>query len=435
MDPRDILMELIREGLRSVDPYEAIFKRVSVSREYLSIEGKLIKRRRTHVIGFGKASIKMTKAIYDLLSNDIVGGVVISPEGEMKIGSIEILRGDHPKPSINTERASKRLLEYLGNVEENDLVIVLISGGGSALFEIPLPGIELEDIAEITDLLMRAGADIIELNTVRKHLSAVKGGRLLRYIRSREVVSLVISDVIGDPISFIASGPTSADETTFRDAIDILKKKSLWNRISERVKRVLERGLEGEVEETIKPGDPVLSRVMNIVIASNRIALEAIEKRAFDYDLNTLFLGPYVSGEAREVGKVLVAIAKSIKFLGKPLKPPALVISGGETTVTVRGRGVGGRNQEMCLSALIELKDTPDIYVACIGTDGIDGNSPAAGAIIDNSAYREALEKSLDPREYLERNDSYTFFKKINRAIETGPTGTNVGDIYLSLVV
>jgi glycerate 2-kinase len=241
--------------------------------------------------------------------------------------------------------------------------------------------------------------------------------------------------VIGDPISFIASGPTAADETTFRDAYYILVKRGVWSRVRDNVKEVILRGMRGDIEETVKPGDPILNKVINIIIASNIISLESIEKRALDLGFRVISLGPYIKGEAREVGKVFASIARSIKIIGKPIQPPALLLGGGETTVTVRGRGIGGRNQEMCLSILIEIKDLPNVYFACIGTDGIDGNSPAAGALVDHRIYEEALKRNMDPQDYLDRNDSYTFFKSLNRAIETGPTGVNVGDLYIGLIL
>ncbi|MEZ0289982.1 MAG: glycerate kinase, partial [Sulfolobales archaeon] len=340
----------------------------------------------------------------------------------------------HPIPRENTKRSSEILIEYLSNIREEDLVLILISGGGSALFEIPLPGLDLDDLAVTTDMLMRSGADIIELNIVRKHLSSVKGGRLLRYIKSREIYSLIMSDVIGDPISFIASGPTEADETTYNDAINVLRRRGLWDRVPGRVREILVKGSTGLIEESVKPGDEVLRRVKNIIVASNMMSLRAIERKARENNLNTLFLGPYVRGEAREVGRVIASILRSIRLLGEPVRPPVAIVSGGETTVTVRGRGVGGRNQETCLSIMIDIRDLDDIHFACVGSDGIDGISPAAGAIVDSRGYWEALELGLDPVDYLDRNDSYTILKKINRVIETGPTGTNVGDFYVGIV-
>ncbi|MGC9148554.1 MAG: glycerate kinase type-2 family protein [Sulfolobales archaeon] len=436
MDPENILVEFIKEGLKSADPYEAVTRNLRIDKENIVIKDQYrVKRRKTHVIGFGKSSVGMVKAVVDLLGNDVVGGVVISPDKEFQLGSVEIVKGDHPIPSTNTERASKKLIEYLKNIDKNDLTIILISGGGSALFEVPLPGVDLRDIAEISEMLMKAGADIIELNTVRKHLSMTKGGRLLKLVNSEEIVSLIISDVIGDPISFIASGPTAVDETTYRDAYNILIKRGIWSRIRDNVKEVIIRGMRGEIEESVKPGDPVLNKVKNIIIASNIISLESIEKQALNLGFKVLSLGPYIKGEAREVGKVLASIARSIKILRRPVEPPVVLLGGGETTVTVKGRGIGGRNQEMCLSILIEIKDLPNVYFACIGTDGIDGNSPAAGAIIDHRVYEEAMRRNIDPQDYLDRNDSYTFFKLLNRAIETGPTGVNVGDLYIGLIL
>ncbi|MEM1649346.1 MAG: glycerate-2-kinase family protein, partial [Sulfolobales archaeon] len=312
-------MKLIEVGLKAADPYESIMRNIRIKDDEILIGGFRTKLRKVHVIGFGKSSLRMAEALNDILGDFILGGVIITPDKSGRLGSIEISKGDHPIPGDNTSRSSERLLEYLSNVEEDDLVIILISGGGSALFEKPLPGLALRDLAVATDILMRSGADIIELNTVRKHLSAVKGGRLLRYIKSKEIYSLIMSDVIGDPISFIASGPTAADETTYKDAIEVLRNRKIWDKIPESVRRVLLKGLNGEVEESIKPGDKILEKVRNIIIASNIISLNAMEIYARERGFNVVNLGPYIAGEAREVGRTMASILKSIKNLGKPV--------------------------------------------------------------------------------------------------------------------
>jgi len=433
--PHDIILSLLKEGLEAADPYKAVINHVRIKNDKIIIGDRYeTVLRKIHVIGFGKSSYKMALAVNDLFEKNIVGGVIITPDQEGSLGNILVLKGDHPIPRDNTLRSSKKLLEYLENIDEKDLVFILISGGGSALFEIPLKDISLEEIALVSELLMKSGADIFELNTVRKHLSAVKGGRLLKYIKSKEIYSLIISDVIGDPISFIASGPTDADPTTYRDAVEVIKRRGLWNKIPDKIKDLLMKGMEGFVEESIKPGDKILNKCRNIVIASNKMSLEAIERKAKEIGFNTLFLGPYIQGEAREVGKMFASILRSIKKINKPISPPGAVIAGGETTVTVRGRGVGGRNQETCLSLMIEIKDLDNVYFACMGSDGVDGVSPAAGAVVDDKAYWEAVEKGLDPKTYLDNNDSYTILKSIGRTIETGYTGTNVGDFYIGLL-
>ena len=428
-------LQLLEEGLKAANARLAVARALRLEGKKLRVcDEELEVRGEIHVVGFGKASREMALGVLDALG-DVAGGVVIAPEDYPPVGPIEVLRGDHPIPKENTLASSKRLLKYLEErVSEEDIVFVLISGGGSALFEVPAPGVSLEDIAFVTKELMKRGADIVELNAVRKHLSSVKGGQLLRYVKARRVFSLIISDVVGDRLDTIASGPTAPDETTYRDAYEVLKRRGLWDAVPKSVRDRIEAGLRGEAPETVKPGDPLLRKVKNVIVASNRASLEAMAKRAKDLGYQPLILSPYVTGEAREVAKVLAAIIKSVKELGYPAKPPLAILAGGETTVTVRGDGVGGRNQELCLSLAIEVKGLEGVVAACMGTDGIDGVSPAAGAIIDGKLVELAMNRGLDPKEFLDRNDSYTFFKELDRAIITGYTGTNVNDIFVALI-
>jgi glycerate 2-kinase len=387
-----------------------------------------------HIIGFGKASLKMLEGVLNILGERVCGGVIITPNTTGKIHTVHVLKGDHPYPGENTLKSSLQLIEYLeSSVERDDVVLVLISGGGSSLFEIPEDDLTLEDIADTTRKLMLRGVDIYELNTVRKHLSKVKGGKLLKYIKGR-VISLIISDVVGDDVSTIASGPTSPDQTTFKDVYNILVKRGVWSEISPRVKLFIERGLSGLVEETIKPGDLLLNKVNNYIVASNTHALIAMEEKARNLGYNTMLLTPYLTGEAREVAKFLASVLKSISLLGKPVKKPAVILAGGETTVTVRGGGRGGRNQELCLALSIELRGTSGITALCIASDGIDGNSPAAGALVMSGLYEYSLKKGLIPEEYLEENNSYEYFNKLGLAVYTGPTGINVSDFFISIV-
>ncbi len=431
-------IEIVEEGLRVADPRVAVLRNVSLRNGELVVKSfrmELPPSARVHVVGFGKASKGMVEGLVAVLGNKIVGGIVIAPEGPSRVGVVEVVKGDHPIPGENTLKASRKLVEYLeSEVSENDIVFVLISGGGSALFEVPAPGVSLEDIAFVTRELMRRGADIVELNAVRKHLSLVKGGQLLRFIKARRVVSLIISDVVGDRLDTIASGPTAPDETTYRDAYEVLKRRGLWNEVPESVRRRIEAGLRGEAPETVKPGDPILSKVINVVVASNRTSLEAMAGKARGLGYEAIILTPYMVGEAREVGKVMAAIIRSVAELGYPAKPPLAILAGGETTVTVRGDGVGGRNQELCLSIAIELRDLKNFVALCMGSDGIDGVSPAAGAIVDGDLYHEAVSRGMDPRSYLDRNDSYTLLSALRRAIMTGYTGTNVNDLFVALI-
>ncbi|ADM27211.1 glycerate 2-kinase [Ignisphaera aggregans DSM 17230] len=438
-DLHRIALDIIVKGIERADPYKAIHNTVKVSgnRIYIDNVEIYLDKSRIHVIGFGKASRRMAEAIVNIIGEYIYGGIIISPEYSGVIGSLRILKGDHPIPSENTVNSSKQLINYIEkNVREDDIVIVLISGGGSALFEIPEDGVDIEDIASISKELMRRGADIFELNTVRKRLSKVKGGKLLRYLKASKIISLIISDVVGDRLDIIASGPTAPDKTTAMEAIEILKKYNLWDDLPQGIKNVFYRAYNNPNSDTVKEGDPILDRVINIIIASNIDSLRYMAQIAKDYGFNPMILTSMLEGEAREVGKVLASIIKSIYLYEIPLKRPVAILAGGETTVTVKGNGIGGRNQELCLSLAYNLRNISyREYVAiCIGSDGIDGTSPAAGALIDGYIHDEYRSMNIDPLDYLNNNDSYTFFSKLRRSIITGYTGTNVNDFFLALL-
>lgn len=429
------ILKVLGRGFEEADPYRRVSEHVERVGDLVRIGGYEYKAGKIHVIGFGKASVKMLRAVCDKIDGLIQGGIVINPVETDVICNVEVLKGDHPVPSDNTSLSTRKLLEYVSkNTREGDLTIVLISGGGSALFEAPVEGLSLDEIGLVSKLLMVNGADIYELNTVRKHLSMVKGGKLLRYIKG-EVVSLIISDVVGDDLSVIASGPTSPDPSTFQEVYSILLKRGVWNQTPESVKNYVVKGLNGEVPETPKPGDPVFEKVRNIIVASNIISLKAMAEEAVKLGYNPMIITPYITGEAREVGKVIASIIKSVINHDLPVKKPAALIAGGETTVTVKGKGIGGRNQELCLSISIETRRVDkDFIVACVGSDGIDGISPAAGAILPSRLFNVALKKGLNPVEYLENNDSYTFFNKLGLAVVTGYTGTNVNDFIVALI-
>ncbi|MEM4593692.1 MAG: glycerate kinase [Zestosphaera sp.] len=432
----EILLEVVEEGLARADPYDAVMRNLSVRDGRLTIGGYEVSiPERVHVVGFGKASMKMLGALQDLLGKVICGGVVITPDVEGWAGSVKILRGDHPFPTINTLKSSLHLLDYLEReVGENDLVLVLVSGGGSALFEVPEDELTLEEVSVVTKELMKRGADIVELNTVRKKLSRVKGGKLLKYVKAQKIVTLIMSDVVGDRLDVIASGPTVPDSTSFRDAYQILKKKNLWDDLLHKVRILIESGLANVVPDTLTVGDPLGNKVRNFIIASNQLVLEYLSSTLSRRGFNTILLTSMLEGEAREVGKVLGSIVRNIKRYSKPVSTPAAILAGGETVVTVRGSGVGGRNQELCLSFTASIRGLRDVVATCVGTDGIDGVSPAAGAVVDGELFEEATKRGLSPEEYLLNNDSYTFFQMMRRAIYTGYTGTNVNDIFVALI-
>jgi glycerate 2-kinase len=353
----------------------------------------------------------MAEAVVEALGGLVEAGVAVAPRGMGgRVGPVEVLEGDHPVPGEATLESSLRLLEFIGGLPGDAVLLVLVSGGGSALFEVPAEGLSLGDVAEATRLLMEAGADIYELNAVRKHLSAVKGGQLLRYTRARPVIGLYMSDVPGDRLDTIASGPTVPDPTTYRDAYEALRRRRVWDRVPAAVRERILRGLRGEAPETPKPGNPLFRGVANHVVARNRDALEAASRVLAGSGLRPLVLTDTLRGEAREAAKVIASLAEAARrgVLGPGAGYTAL-LAGGETTVTVRGRGRGGRSQELCLSLALEAGRLrllePPWAALCAGTDGVDGRSPVAGAVVDHEALAAAESLGLDPRRFLDDND------------------------------
>lgn len=430
---RRSLLVSFDKAIASADSYKSVssrFSNRSIFQMTTSIELKDFKR--VFVVGAGKASCMMAKAVEDKLGESISEGwvnVPVKTEKAISLSKIRLNPSGHPIPDEGSLNGAKEILRIVSMAEEGDLVIVLISGGGSALMEYPVEGISLEDLREMNRLLVLSGADIKEINTVRKHVSMIKGGRLAEAAHPATLVSLIISDVIGDPLDTIASGPTAPDETTFQDAWEVLKNYSLVEKMPSSVVRVIKDGMEGRIPETPKPGDPIFDNVTNIIVANNLKAIQAAEGVLRGLGYNTLLLGSRVQGEARHVGKMLAGLAASIKSDGVPISPPAAVLMGGETTVTVTGNGIGGRNQELVLGAVRHVAGLDGVVIASMGTDGIDGLSDAAGAICDGHTLERALKEGLKPEDYLRNNDSYTFFSWLGDAIMTGPTLTNVMDV------
>jgi len=424
-----LVLEILEEGLRSADPYSSTFETL------LSLAPEFSKYRRKIVIGFGKASYRMALASERVLGEIWAGGIIV-PKGSVttnELVKIRIFEGTHPVPSQINVEATREVLSLLSQLAEDDLVICLISGGGSALFVQPY-GVSLSEKQEVTRLLLSCGANIHEINCVRKHLSAVKGGNLARLIYPASGISLILSDVVGDDIDTIASGPTSPDKTSFRDAWNILEKYGLLDKVPKNVLDHIRMGIDGKIPETPKADDPVFKKIRNIIVANNMRALSAMAEKAKTLGLKPMIITSYLEGEAREVGKVIGSIARQILQYKNPIAPPCALFFGGETTVTVRGKGVGGRNQELALSVAIGLKGASNVIFASLGSDGIDGNSDAAGAIVDGETLKEAEEAGLSPFAYLENNDSNSFFERLKTAIHTGLTGTNVNDLAVLVV-
>ncbi len=435
---RKTAMTLILEGLAAADPYKAVKRALSFENGRLVVKGREIEvKGNVYVVGAGKATGGMATATEDVLGDAIADGVIAVPEemvSQYRLRKIRVLGSTHPKPSEKSVRAGREVVDLAKKAGEGDVVLALFSGGGSALMELPVEGVSIGDIMEVSVALMNAGADIFELNTVRKHLSRVKGGWLARHAYPATVVCLMISDVVGDRMDTIASGPTVPDPTTFEQAVEVMKRRGVWDSAPPAVREYLEKGLRGEVPETPKPGDPIFERVYNVVVASNIESLRAMKAKAESLGYRALILTSLLEGEAREVGKVAAAIAKEIRRTGNPIEPPAVVLAGGETTVTVRGKGRGGRNQELALSAAMYIEGLDGIAIAAVGSDGRDGPTDAAGAVVDGFTVIKAKKAGLDPLKFLDDNNSYEFFKAVGGHIKTGYTGTNVND-FLVIVV
>ena len=414
---RENVLKMLNAAIDAVDPYRA-------TKDYLHPFFERSNYQTIYLLAFGKASVPMARAVCDTLQ--IKKGVVITNEINNKVHckNVETLVADHPIPTERNIEATNCALSMINQCRSSDLLIVLISGGGSALF--CKPRVSLTDIQRLTDLLLRSGADIKEINTIRKHLSYVKGGQLAKLAKC-DIFTYIVSDVVGDPLEFIASGPTVPDSTTYNDAKDVLKKYDLWENTPQSIQNVILKGINGELPETPKPGDSTFDRVSNTIIANNSKACEAVKSKAEEFGYKSTILSTELTGEARDVGKTLIKYVKN-------LKSGTVLVAGGETTVKVKGSGKGGRNQEMVLSSVNYIADT-DIVFSSLATDGIDGNSDAAGAIADRYTKERAEKKNMKADAYLENNDSYHFFKKLNDLLMTGYTGTNVMDVQLLLYI
>ncbi len=430
---REDMMTVLAAALKAVDPAQAV--RNCVRREGARlIVGEhaydLDALKRILVVGAGKASGPMAQALEEILGEWLEGGVVNVKEGyAVPTQRIELIEAAHPVPDENGLRGTERILQLAADASEDDLVFCLISGGGSALMELPAGGITLDDLQQLTDQLLRSGATINEVNTIRKHISQVKGGGLARAAAPATLIALILSDVVGNPLDFIASGPTVPDTTTFQDAWSLLRKFDLEDSIPQRVRAQLERGLNQSIPETPKEGDTIFGRTTSVLVGSNEIAARAALDAAKKLEYNAILVTTWVEGEAREVAKVMAGVAKGLIRHHSPLPPPACVIFGGETTVTVRGEGKGGRSQEMALAASLALDGWEDVAVMAVGTDGTDGPTDAAGGIADGAVIARARALNLDPLAYLDSNDSYHFLEQTDALLVTGPTNTNVNDL------
>jgi len=436
---RALALESLESALNAVDPKQLMKSELSLKKSLLKVSGYLFDLKNfknVYVIGGGKASGLMAETLERILRPCITNGLVNVPRGnKQKTEIIKFHEASHPIPDKSGVEGTRRMLQIAEQAKKEDLVICLISGGGSSLMPLPRNGITIKDKRKITDALLKCGATINEVNTVRKHISDFKGGWLAKKAHPATVLNLILSDVVGDPLDFIASGPTVPDSTTFSEAIKVLKKYGLWDKASVSVKKVLSNGKKGLIPETPKASDKAFKKVYNVIIGNNRFASLAVLEHLRSAGLNTLLLTSTLEGEARHIGVMLASIAREVALSGNPVPKPAGIIAGGETTVTVTGKGLGGRNQEISLAAALKVGGMDGVVMASLSTDGVDGPTDAAGAIVDGKTMSRAAEMNLNPEEFLAENDSYNFFSKLGDLIFTGSTGTNVNDVSVIVVL
>jgi hydroxypyruvate reductase len=440
---RESLLDIYNAALAAVDPRNAVLKAIRVDGGNLLVGDAaydLDAYERVIVVGAGKATARMALAIESLLGNRLAAGLIVVKYGHTAaLSIIEQAEAAHPVPDENGVVAAHSILNMLHAADEKTLVICLLSGGASALLAAPVEGVTLHDKQDTTRLLLNAGATINELNAVRKHLSAVKGGRLAQAAYPAQMITLILSDVIGDPPDVIASGPTAADGSTFADAWAVIVKYDLQAGLPANVASHLQRGIAGTIPETVKENDPCLTNTLNVIVASLRQALAAAQEQAVQLGFATHILFDGLQGEAREAASLLARSARAELDAMEPGTCHCL-LSGGETTVTVRGNGMGGRNQELALAFALEIEGWSGVSLLSAGTDGSDGPNDAAGALVDGGTAAQARSAGIDPRRYLDDNDSYNFFQSYDAAtdarshLKTGPTGTNVMDIQIVLL-
>ncbi len=449
---RQDAVKIFNAGLEAVKPETCIHGCCRLENDTFFVNQhayNLDKFKKIIVLGAGKAGASMASAIEDIFKDRISSGIVIVKYGHVKAHNrfvpnfpnanftsdrIDLVEAAHPVPDKNGVAGAEKLLKAAEEADKNTLVICLISGGGSALMTLPAEGITLEDKQRTTEILLGCGADIHEINTIRKHLSRIKGGFLAQAVYPATMICLVLSDVVGDDLETIASGPGVADEGTFGHCLEIIETRGIKNRLPKSVINHLTKGNEGLFPETLKKGNPVFEKVFHKIIATNINALLNAQKKAEQLGYNSLILSSMIQGETMDAASFHAAVAAEILATGHPVKPPACILSGGETTVTIQGKGKGGRNQEFALAFAIRIKDMENTVLLSAGTDGSDGPTDAAGAIADHTTVERAAASFLIPEQFLRDNNSYFFFDKISDLFKTGPTNTNVMDIKVMLV-
>ncbi|HEU68917.1 MAG TPA: glycerate kinase [Candidatus Acetothermia bacterium] len=429
---RRTVTQIMEQAIASVDPRSCVKRVLAKAGDGVQVGTHSFPARRVVVVGFGKAAGTMAQAVEGILEERVEAGLVVTADGYgVECDRIEVVEASHPVPDSRGVQAARRIASIVDAAGEDDLVLVLISGGGSSLLMLPADGLTLDHLRETNELLLRSGAPIQAVNAVRKHLDQLKGGQLARRCAPAQVVSLILSDVPGDPLHVIASGPTVPDPTTFLDAHRVLQDYELWDRVPEAVRTRFARGLKGAIPETPKPGDPLFRGVYKAIVGSGVTAAEAALGAGERLGFTGLILTTELCGEAREVGQVVASLVREMVRWGRPVPRPGLLVLAGETTVTVRGSGRGGRNQEAALAAALGIAELEDVVVCFVGTDGQDGPTDAAGGLVDGGSVGRMAAGGVDPRAALLNNDAYGALSASGDLVVTGPTGTNVADLCL----
>lgn len=451
---RGHLSTIFRAAVDRVNPYNVVREQVTLDDSVLSIDTDSVHEnvdldtfKEIVVLGAGKAGAPMARALEDTLGDRLTRGLVVVKAGHLdSLQKVEVLEAAHPVPDNRSVAAGRRLLDEAKRGGPDTLFLVVISGGGSALLESPrectIDGkevrITLEDLQHTTSVLLASGAAIQEINVIRKHLSEIKGGQLARALYPAHSISLILSDVVGDRLDTIASGLTVPDPTTYAMALAHIESFGIAKELPKSVMRVLTAGAEGLLPETPKAGDQIFKQVQNVLVGTNYQALLAAENTAETLGYDTAIITSRLTGEARSAASFIAAVASEVRTHDTPVRPPACLLFGGETTVTIRGDGLGGRNQEMALAIVEAMERSPvalgDVHVLCASTDGTDGPTDAAGAFASAEILERAEAQAIHPRDYLRRNDSYHFFQRADGLFKTGPTKTNVCDIQIVIV-
>lgn len=422
------LKDILKASLKAADPKAAVLRFLRVEEGRIRAGDKSFEAQRVFILAVGKAAGAMAQGAEEVLGDKVHGGLVVTKEGhEVPLNSLETIIAAHPEPDIRSHQAARRVASLAGSLQQGDLLLTLISGGASALLADAAEGIQLEDLARLNLALLKSGASITEINTVRKHISTLKGGGLARLAAPAQVLALLLSDVVGDDPSSIGSGPTAPDPTTLEDVSAVLKRYEITPPPG------IEQHLK-KAAETPKPGDPVFTQVTNLLVGSGRLSAVAAAQRAAELGYSPVILSTYITNPAQEIATIYAAIIREVLESGHPLPPPCAIISGGEATVVVRGEGTGGPNQEFALSLALQLEGLDGWAALAVDTDGTDGPTNAAGGLVSGTTACTMRENGVDPPKALLSNDSYPALNAAGALLLTGPTGTNVNDLRVALV-